>query len=301
MDHVRIFKELHSLACLLEDNGKFIESSKITNVMTRIAQGTAPTGNAGTAGTGVTGNSQQPQQQQQFTLDQRKGLYKTRFIEMLKLRNLAESIRQKRPQNGLPEYTIDKDGYKINTGLTTYVGKTLRELYDKFMSGNPDLRMVLDERGADKKQEEVAVKVSNDIASAELWPDPKNDPKITEEINKEYELGYNLLAGTYYIGKITNKSDFIDKKNINDLKDVFTKLGEHYASHNNQFPVNIYQIYGDKDPGDVNEAIIDILNHDEGSKFDYYKTKYINHPNSEEIKQGFVQEYNRRNPDKPIK
>ena len=56
-------------------------------------------------------------------------------------------------------------------------------------------------------QEKYAEKVAQDILSAAFWPDPMSDPSITQKINKEYMLGYNYLAGTYYIAKISDKTD----------------------------------------------------------------------------------------------
>ena len=254
MDHVRIFKELHSLACLLEDNGKFIESSQITNVMTRIAQVNAGIGNTpagtgnptpgnpptGSAGTGAT----------QFTPEQIKENIKNRFLDMLKLRSLAEAYQKK--FNDYPKYFISRDNkYVIEGKRGTAYGTTLEQVAQQIGTTIANV---------DDKKTKFAEDVAQKILNAKNWPDPQNDASITKAINENYELGYNLLAGTYYIGSKSNSSDNIDKKNIDDLKDVFLKLGEHYKKHNNQFPVNIYEAFGKSTPEiDVNQIILDAL------------------------------------------
>jgi hypothetical protein len=291
MDHVRIFKELHSLACLLEDNGKFIESSKITNVMTRIAQ-TAPagigntpngTGNptpgnppAGSAGTGTT----------QFTPEQIKENIKNRFLDMLKLRSLAEAYQTK--YNEYPEYFISADNQYVVKGTRgTAYGKTLEQVANQI--GTPIANV-------DNEKTKIAEDIAQKVLSAKSWPNPQGDASITNKINEEYELGYNLLAGTFYIGHKTNKNDVVDKKDINDLKAVFLKLGEHYKKYNNQFPEYIFQALGKNDPDqDPNKIILDAFKKDVGEQLKYIKT-FANHPNYKDIKRGFVQEHNRRRP-----
>jgi hypothetical protein len=278
MDHVRIFKELHSLACLLEDNGKFIESSQITNVMTRIAQGTAPTGNTG-AGTGAT----------QFTREQLRQNIKNRLNELLQLRTLANTLRSEGPADYTGAYTIDTDGYKIFTKDSVIIGSTLQDLAKKVNKQVPALGT---------KKNDYADKIAYDILSAANWEDPQGDAAITKKINEVYEIGYNLLAGTYYIGHKTNKSDVVDKKNVNDLEIVFQKLGEHYKKHNNQFPLNIYQAFGKSTPElDVNKIITEILERETNDKFDYMEKTYQDHSNYEEIKRGFIIEHNKRQTD----
>ena len=300
MERLKIIKELNNVANILEENGRISEASQITNVLIKIAQQTQ-------AGNGSTVQPTQPtpgqpaaQNQTQLTPEQiaankEKAIQsnKNYLNEMLKLREIAQPFLN----DGLKiEYTYDKRGYVIKIGEQSFIQPTIQQLVDEInQKKNKNIKVpgALDNN---KYIDEIA----KNIASAADWPDPKNDPKITEEINKEYELGYNLLAGTYYIGKITYKNDFIDKKNINDLKDVFTKLGEHYASHNNQFPVNIYQIYGGKDPGDINKIILEALRQDEGQKWYWINGLYKDHPNIKDIQRGFVQEYNRRDPLKQI-
>lgn len=294
MDRIKLFKELNSVANILEDNGKISEASQITNVLIRIAQG------AGVGSTGQQPTGQQSQGQQQATPEQKKELYKTRFIEMLKLRNLVDSIKKKLPSLYL-KYTIDQDGYKIDTLSTKYVGKTLRELYDNFVKANPSVNLRFDEQDPDEQQKKVADEVAKNIATAELWPDPQGDPAITKAINEKYILGYNLLGGTYYIGSKTNSSDNYDDKNIENLKDVFLKLGEHYKKFNNQFPEHIYQALGKSEKyDDVNDIIFQALEMDEPAKLKFLQENYSGHPNYKDIIRGFYQEYNKRNPTKKI-
>ncbi len=293
MDHVRIFKELHSLACLLEDNGKFIESSQITNVMTRIAQGTAPAGTGNTingvvynppssAGTGAT----------QFTREQIRQNIKKRLNELLQLRTLADKLRSEGPADFTGAYTIDADGYKIFTKDGVIIGSTLKELAGKVNKEIPALQT---------EKNDYADKIAYDILSAANWEDPKGDATITKKINEVYELGYNLLAGTYYIGHKTNKSDVVDEKNINDLEIVFQKLGEYYKSNSDQFPASINVALGKSNPEiDINKIIFEILNRITPDKFEFLNKNYSNHPKFKDIKRGFIEEFNKRNPGNKI-
>jgi hypothetical protein len=301
MDHVRIFKELHSLACLLEDNGKFIESSKITNVMTRIAQvAPAGTGNtingvvynpASSAGTATTATTDTTPQ---FTPDQIKQNIMNRMNEMLQLRSMAEEYRKRNRLPNTPKYTIDSQGYKVFVDYQNpIIGQNLTDLAYRLAVSVPDANTV--------KNDKITEKIAQDILSAKYWPDPSGDPIVTKAINDNYELGYNLLAGTYYIGNKQNPSDVIDRKNINDLKQVFTTLGQYYKD-NKKFPTNVatmYKLPPGKDAyqiDDINTIIMDALAQEKGEKFSYIKTGWGDNPNFKAIVDGFIQEYNRRNP-----
>ncbi len=308
MDHVRIFKELHSLACLLEDNGKFIESSQITNVMTRIAQvtpGNAGTGNtiqgvvynppssAGTATTVTTDTTPQ------FTPDQIKQNIMNRMNEMLQLRSMAEEYRKRNNLPNTPKYTIDSQGYKVFVDdQDTIIGQNLTDLSHRLAVSVPDANTV--------KNDKITQKIAQDILSAKYWSDPLGDPTITKAINDNYELGYNLLAGTYYIGNKQKPSDVIDRKNINDLKQVFTTLGKYYKDNNKKFPdyvATMYTLPPGKDAyqiDDINTIIMDALKQPKGEKFSYIKDGWGDNPNFKAIVDGFIQEYKRRNPDSKI-
>ncbi len=305
MDHVRIFKELHSLACLLEDNGKFIESSQITNVMTRIAQGTpagigntsngvvyTPPSSAGTATTATTDNTDTTPQ---FTPDQIKQNIMNRMNEMLQLRSMAEEYRKRNSLPNTPKYTIDSQGYKVFVDYQNpIIGQNLKDLAYRLAVSVPDANTV--------KNDKITEKIAQDILSAKYWSDPLGDPTITKAINDNYELGYNLLAGTYYIGNKQKPSDVIDRKNINDLKQVFKTLGKYYKDNNKKFPDNVATMYtlpDGKDTyqiDDINTIIMDALAQPKGEKFSYIKTGWGDNPNFKAIVDGFIQEHNRRNP-----
>jgi arsenate reductase-like glutaredoxin family protein len=287
MDHVRIFKELHSLACLLEDNGKFIESSQITNVMTRIAQ-TAPTGNP-TPGNAGTGNLSKDE------LKKRSIEYNKKFYnEMLRLRELSQFFIK---LNKNTEYTIDSRGYVIKVNDKTYQKPTIEELVKDIAN---DLKISIPVPVLPTENKNVD-KIAENIDSAADWPDPLNDASITQEINKEYMLGYNLLAGTYYISKKSDPTDVIDKTDINELKIVFDELGKYYKNNQNKFPDRIYKINKEQSFfEDPNKIILDALKENFDTDMVSYIKKFNNHPNYKDIKRGFVQEYNRRRPDDKI-
>ena len=299
MDHVRIFKELHSLACLLEDNGKFIESSKVTNVMTRIAQvasgnsgtGNTPVGNppVGNAGTGATVELTKEQLLQK-AIDYNKNYLK----EMLKLRDIAQYFLN---QNIQTEYTYDKSGYVIKIGGKTYTEPTIEKLVETLNSQIKSSENKIKVPGALDNNKYID-EIAKNIASAADWPDPENDPTITKAINDNYLLGYNLLGGTYYIQNKKNPSDVYDNKDINVLKDIFGKLGKFYKDTNKTFPESIfeYNTTSKKKDGDINEIILEALRQDSGAKWAYINDNFKNHPNFDDIKRGFIQEYNRRNP-----
>jgi hypothetical protein len=289
MDHVRIFKELHSLACLLEDNGKFIESSKITNVMTRIAQ-VAPAGSP-TPGNPPAGNLTKEELQKRSIEYNKKY-----FNEMLKLRDIAQYFLNK----GKPtEYTIDSRGYVIKVNDKTYQKPTIEELVTEINS-NEQTNLQVPEAPADNKYIE---KIAKDIDSAADWPDPENDPSITKAINEKYSLGYNLLGGTYYIQDRTNAIDVADETDINKLREVFSNLGTYYKN-NKSFPKSIMIIQSENTQGitfmDPNIAILEAFEKSAGEKWKYLKDKYSKYYNFEAMKRGFVQEYNRRNPKNQI-
>jgi hypothetical protein len=288
MDHVRIFKELHSLACLLEDNGKFIESSQITNVMTRIAQGTAPTGNPtpGNAGAGNLSKDELKKRSIEYN--------KKYFNEMLRLRELAQFLIK---LNKNTEYTIDSRGYVIKVNDKTYQKPTIEELVKDIAS---DLRITIPVPALPTENKNVD-KIAENIDSAADWPDPLNDASITQEINKEYMLGYNLLAGTYYISKKSDPTDVIDKTDINELKTVFDELGKYYKNNQNKFPDRIYKINKEQSFfEDPNKIILDAFKENYRSEMISHIKKFNNHPNFKDIKRGFVQEFNRRSPDAKI-
>jgi hypothetical protein len=302
MDHVRIFKELHSLACLLEDNGKFIESSKITNVMTRIAQvapgnptpGNPPVGNppVGNAGTGATVELKKEQLMQK-AIDYNKNYLK----EMLKLRDIAQYFLNRRQP---AEFRYDSRGYVLILGnQNPMIGKSIDDLIQQIKQKYPSIEINTPSEPANNK---VVDEIAKNIASAADWPDPENDPTITKAINENYLLGYNLLGGTYYIQNKKNPSDVYDNKDINVLKTLFGVLGKYYKDNKNTFPDSLfnYKTDGKKEDGDINEIILEALRQDEGKKWFWINGLYKNHPNFEDIKRGFVQEYKRRNPDSKI-
>lgn len=283
MERLKIIKELNNVANILEDNGRISEASQITNVLIKIAQ-TAPTGTGnsipGNAGTGATGNSQ-------FTPAQIKQNIKNHYNELLQLRTLAEKLRRKNPGMYTGVYTIDFDGYKIFTKDGTVVGKTLLDVAERTGEKVPAL-----ETGKDQ----ILNNITENIASAANWPDPEGGPEITKAINEKYMLGYNLLGGTYYIGDKQNRSDVIDKKDINDLKTLFLSLGKYYKD-TKTFPESIFEYStGKKVDKDINVIILEALKEDFDNEMVSYIEKFDSHPNYKDIKRGFVQEYNRRKP-----
>ena len=291
MDRIKLFKELNSVANILEDNGKISEASQITNVLIRIAQGAGAGNTAQPTGQQPTGQSQ-VDQAPQLTEDQFKQNVKTRFNELLQLRTIADTLRENAPADYTGEYTIDSDGYKIFKRDNTFeIGKTLQELANK---------VKLQLSAPSEETAKYADKVAQDILSASKWPDPEGDPAITKAINDKYMLGFNLLGGTYYIGNRQNPSDVIDKKDINDLKNIFLSLGKYYKD-TKTFPDSIFEYNtGKKEDKDINVIILEALKQDEGKKWDYINKNFKNHPNYEDIKRGFYQEYKKRNPDKQV-
>jgi hypothetical protein len=291
MERLKIIKELNNVANILEGNGRISEASQITNVLIKIAQQTQ-SGNGSTVQTTQPTPGQPTQgQTQQLSDDQIKQNIKNKFLDLLKLRSLAEVYQEK--YNEYPKYFISRDNkYVIEGKRGTAYGTTLEQVASQIGTTIANV---------DDKKTKFAEDVAQKILNAKNWPDPQNDASITKAINENYELGYNLLAGTYYIGSKSNSSDNIDKKNIDDLKDVFLKLGEHYKKHNNQFPVNIYQAFGKSTPEiDVNQIILEVLDRKTNDKFQHLEALYKNHPNYEDIKRGFIVEHNRRNPNNQI-
>jgi hypothetical protein len=291
MERLKIIKELNNVANILEENGRISEASQITNVLIKIAQQTQ-------AGNGSTVQPTQPTpgqptqgQTQQLSDDQIKQNIKNSFLNLLKLRSLAETYQER--FGDYPKYFISRDNKYVIQGKThTAYGTTLEQVANQIGTTIANV---------DDKKTKFAEDVAQKILNAKNWPDPQNDASITKAINENYYLGYNLLAGTYYIGSKSNSSDNIDKKNIDDLKDVFLKLGEHYKTHNNQFPVNIYQAFGKSTPEiDVNQIILEVLDRKTNDKFQHLENLYKNHPNYEDIKRGFIVEHNRRNPNNQI-
>ena len=59
-------------------------------------------------------------------------------------------------------------------------------------------------------------------------------------------------------------------------------------------------VFGKKVDKDINVIILEALKQDEGKKWDYINSNFKNHPNYEDIKRGFYQEYKKRNPDKQV-
>lgn len=303
MERLKIIKELNNVANILEDNGRISEASQITNVLIKIAQVTPPVGSGTSVQNSTQGQQTQGQESEQNLLtpeqianiekNKQKAFqaYRQRFIDMLKLRSLAEEYRKKAKITNTPEYFIDADGYKIRDEKRLYVGKTLDELIQNFKKLNIGLKNPEQEL----EQEKYAEKVAQDILSAAFWPDPMSDPSITQKINKEYMLGYNYLAGTYYIAKVSDKNDVVDKKDINELGKVFAKLGEYYKNNQNKFPEKISKLLYNQDYLDPNKIIMDAFKEDKGKKWDYIN-RYDKHPNFDDIRRGFVQEHNRREP-----
>jgi len=311
MERLKIIKELNNVANILEDNGRISEASQITNVLIKIAQ-TAPTGTGTTAQnsaqpvqgqpTQTQPTPGQPAQQNQTQLtpqeiaaNKEKAIQanKNYLNEMLRLREIAQYFLN---QNIPTEYTYDSRGYVIKINNEEFIEPSIQELVTKINSqkktsigvpGLPDQNKFLDE-------------IATNIASAAYWPDPEGDSTITKAINDNYELGYNLLGGTYYIGNRKNKSDVIDKKDINELKALFLSLGKYYKN-TKTFPESIFAYQNNKNVDqDINVIILEALKKDRGAKWDYINTTFKNHPNYKDIQRGFVQEYNRRDPLKKI-
>lgn len=303
MERLKIIKELNNVANILEDNGRISEASQITNVLIKIAQGTPSVG----SGASVQNSTQptpgqqpqgQPAQTPQLTPDQIKQNIKTRLNELIRLRSFAENYKKAAPGHSFPKYYMDETGYQFDASGYIYEAKSLEELAAKIKRA-VDLTIAIP--GKDSSKNEYADKITENIASATNWPDPEGDASITKAINEKYQLGYNLLAGTYYIGSKTNPSDNYDDQNINNLKDVFLKLGEHYKKHNNQFPENIYQATSKEKPSEgLNEIIFNALDRDSNDKFKWLADNYSLHPNYDDIKRGFVLQYNRLHPNNQI-
>jgi hypothetical protein len=294
MERLKIIKELNNVANILEENGRISEASQITNVMTRIAQGAAPTGNAGAvntfAGTGTTAGNLTNAELQKKAIDWNKYYIK----EMLKLRDIAQPFLN----DGLKtEYTYDKRGYVIKIDEEFFIQPTIQQLVDE-INQKKNKNIKVPEAPTDNKYIE---EIAKNIDSAADWPDPEGEPSITKAINENYLLGYNLLGGTYYIQNKKNPSDVADERDINKLREVFTRLGSHYKK-NNSFPSHIMSMqFGEhtKDDAifmDPNIAILEALEKGVGKKWKYLKDKYSKYYNFETMKLGFVQEYNRRYP-----
>jgi hypothetical protein len=301
MERLKIIKELNNVANILEGNGRISEASQITNVLIKIAQQTQ-------AGNGSTVQPTQPtpgqpaaQNQTQLTPEQiaankEKAIQsnKNYLNEMLKLRDIAQYFLN---QNIPTEYTYDSRGYVIKIVGDTFIKQKIEDLVAEINSQKKTKISVPGQPAPNKFLDEIA----KNIASAADWPDPVGDPSITKAINDKYLLGYNLLGGTYYIQNKTTPSDVIDSKDINVLKDIFGKLGKFYNDTNKTFPESIFEYQtGKKVDQDINVIILEALKKDSGAKWAYINDNFKNHPNFDDIKRGFVQEYNRRDPIKQI-
>jgi hypothetical protein len=311
MERLKIIKELNNVANILEDNGRISEASQITNVLIKIAQVAPP-------GTGTTAQNStqpvqgqptqtqptpgQPAQQNQTQLtpqeiaankEQAKQNNKKRFLELIQLRDVAEAYRNALSLPVSPTYSIDQNGFKIETSSGDVIGKTIQELVENL---NKKAKITLTVPSLSTDKDKYAEKVAQDILSAADWPDPDGDASITKAINENYMLGYNLLAGTYYIGNKSNSTDNIDKKDINQLKPIFEQLGKYYKANNNKFPDQIYKANKEQPfIEDPNQIIMNAFKEKVGEKWKFI-TSYKNHPNYEDIRRGFVQEHNRREP-----
>jgi hypothetical protein len=301
MERLKIIKELNNVANILEENGRISEASQITNVLIKIAQQTQ-------AGNGSTVQPTQPtpgqpaaQNQTQLTPEQiaankEKAIQsnKNYLNEMLKLREIAQYFLN---QNIPTEYTYDSRGYVIKINNEEFIQPSIQELVTKINLQKKTNISVPGQPAPNKFLDEIAT----NIASAAYWPDPEGESTITKAINDNYELGYNLLGGTYYIGKKQNPIDVADEKDINKLKEVFSRLGSYYKK-NNSFPKSIMEMQlsentqGDTTFMDPNIAILEALEKPTGEKWKYLKDKYSKYYNFEAMKRGFVQEYNRRDP-----
>jgi hypothetical protein len=301
MERLKIIKELNNVANILEGNGRISEASQITNVLIKIAQQTQ-------AGNGSTVQPTQPtpgqpaaQNQTQLTPEQiaankEKAIQsnKNYLNEMLKLREIAQYFLN---QNKPTEYTYDSRGYVIKIEGQTFIKPKIEDLVAEINSIKKTKISVPGQPAQNKFLDEIAT----NIASAADWPDPVGDPSITKAINDKYLLGYNLLGGTYYIQNKTTPSDVIDSKDINVLKDIFGKLGKFYNDTNKTFPESIFEYQtGKKVDQDINVIILEALKKYSGAKWAYINDNFKNHPNFDDIKRGFVQEYNRRDPIKQI-
>lgn len=312
MERLKIIKELNNVANILEGNGRISEASQITNVLIKIAQ-TAPVGAGNTVQAPTqttqgpqTPGQQTPQNQTELTpqekaakIEQAKQNNKKRFLELIQLRDVAEAYRNSLKLPETPVYSIDQDGLKIETKAGSVIGKTIEELVNNL---NTKFNILLAVPSLSVNKDKYADKVAQDILSAADWPDPEGDASITKAINENYMLGYNLLAGTYYIGNKSNSTDVVDKKDINQLKSIFDQLGKYYKTHNNKFPDQIYMVNKEQSfIEDPNQIIMNAFKEEVGQKWKFIKS-YDKHPNYQEIINGFVQEYNRRepNPEKHI-
>jgi hypothetical protein len=306
MERLKIIKELNNVANILEDNGRISEASQITNVLIKIAQ-TAPVGAGNTVQAPTqttqspqTPGQQTPQNQTELTpqekaakIEQAKQNNKKRFLELIQLRDVAEAYRNELRLPVIPTYSIDQNGFKIETSSGDVIGKTIAELVQNL---NTKSKILLAVPMLSEDKDKYAEKVAQDILSAADWPDPEGDASITKAINENYMLGYNLLAGTYYIGNKSNSTDNIDKKDINQLKPIFEQLGKYYKANNNKFPDQIYKVNKEQTfIEDPNQIIMNAFKEKVGEKWKFIST-YDKHPNYKDIRNGFVQEYNRREP-----
>ena len=297
MERLKIIKELNNVANILEGNGRISEASQITNVLIKIAQ-QAQSGNGSTVEpTQPTPGQPAAQNQTQLTPEQiaankEKAIQsnKNYLNEMLKLREIAQYFLN---QNIPTEYTYDSRGYVIKIAGDTFIKPKIEDLVAEINLKKKSNISVPGQPAPNKFLDEIAT----NIASAAYWPDPEGDSSITKAINDKYLLGYNLLGGTYYIQNKTTPSDVIDSKDINVLKTLFGVLGKYYKDNKNTFPDSIFNFQtGKKVDGDINEIILEALRQDKGQKWYWINGTYKNHPNIEDIKRGFVQEYKRRNP-----
>jgi hypothetical protein len=304
MERLKIIKELNNVANILEENGRISEASQITNVLIKIAQ-QAQSGNGSTVQLTQPAPGQPATQNQTQLTPEQIAANKEQAIqsnknylnEMLKLRDIAQYFLNRRQP---AEYTYDSRGYVLILGnQNPMIGKSIDDLIQQIKQKYPSIEINTPSEPANNK---VVDEIAKNIASAADWPDPENDPTITKAINENYLLGYNLLGGTYYIQNKKNPSDVYDNKDINVLKTLFGTLGKFYKDTKKTFPNSLfnYKTNGKKDDGDINEIILEALRQDEGKKWFWINGLYKNHPNFEDIKRGFVQEYKRRNPDSKI-
>jgi hypothetical protein len=300
MERLKIIKELNNVANILEGNGRISEASQITNVLIKIAQQTQSGNGSTVQPTQPTPGQPAAQNQTQLTPEQiaankEKAIQsnKNYLKEMLKLRDIAQYFLN---QNIQTEYTYDSRGYVIKINNEEFIQPSIQELVTNINSQKKTNISVPGQPAPNKILDEIAT----NIASAADWPDPVGDPSITKAINDKYLLGYNLLGGTYYIQNKTTPSDVIDSKDINVLKDIFGKLGKFY-NDTKTFPNSIFENQtGKKVDQDINVIILEALKKDSGAKWAYINDNFSNHPNIKDIKRGFVQEYNRRDPIKQI-
>jgi hypothetical protein len=127
MERLKIIKELNNVANILEENGRISEASQITNVLIKIAQQTG-SGNGSTVQTTQPTPGQPTQgQTQQLSDDQIKQNIKNAFLNLLKLRSLAEAYQEKFGE--YPKYFISRDNkYVIEGKRGTAYGTTLEQV-----------------------------------------------------------------------------------------------------------------------------------------------------------------------------